>query len=94
VGNGDRSNGYGDEGGRQVMATMAMAMATTLTMATARRWQATKRPMARAARAMMTATKRAMVTVVRAMATVTKRAIVMDREGNVDNGKINGDSNK
>jgi hypothetical protein len=46
MGNGDGSNGYGNKGGVQVMATMAMVTATTRVMATATRWQETKRVMA------------------------------------------------
>ncbi len=53
-----------------------------------------KRVMARAARAMATAAKRAMEMATRAMATATKRAIATDREGNVDNGKSDGDGNE
>ncbi len=72
------------------MTTIAMAMATTHAMVTATRWWATKRAMARAARVMRTATKRARTMAARAMAMAMKRAIVMDREGNVDDGKSNG----
>ncbi len=50
----------------------------------------TKRAMARAARAMTMRTKRAMVTAAKAMAMGTKRAMAMDGEGNVDDGKSNG----
>jgi hypothetical protein len=53
-------------------------------------WQAMKRAMARAARAMMTATKRAMATVAKVMAMATKRAMATIKEGNVDDGKSNG----
>ena len=53
-------------------------------------WWATKRPMARVARAMRTATKRAMAMVAKVMATATKRAMAKVGEGNVDNGKSNG----
>jgi hypothetical protein len=41
VGNGDGSDGYGNEGGGLAMSTLAMAMATKCTMATATRWRAT-----------------------------------------------------
>ena len=76
------------------MATIAMVMAATYTMTTATRWQAMKRAMARVARAMMTATKRAMAMAARAMATAMKNAIAMDGEGNVDDGKSDGNGNK
>jgi hypothetical protein len=61
VGDGDGSDGYGDEGGGRTMATMAMT--------------ATKRAMVRAAKAMATASKRAMARAARAMATVSKTAL-------------------
>ncbi len=76
------------------MATIVMAIATTRAMAMATRWWATKRAMARVARAMTTAAKRAMATAARAMATATKRAITTDKEGNVDNDKSDGDGDK
>ncbi len=44
-----------DEDGGQATETMVMGMATTWVMATVMRWQAMKRVMARAARAMATA---------------------------------------
>ncbi len=53
------------------METIAMAMTTMRAMAIAIRWQATKRVMTRAARAMMMAKKRARVTVARAMVMAT-----------------------
>ncbi len=49
------------------MAIIAVAMATIRVMEMATRWQATKRAMARAAKAMTTATKRAMAMAARAM---------------------------
>ncbi len=71
-----------------------MAIETTRTMAMAIRWWASKRAMARVARAMTTASKRAKAMASRAMATATKRAIMTDGEGNVDNGKSNGNNDK
>ncbi len=76
------------------MATIAMAVATTLAMAMGTRWGAMKRAMARVARAMMTATKRAMAMAARAMVMATKRATATDGEGNVNNCKSNGDGNE
>ncbi len=64
------------------MATMAMATATKCVKAMVTRWRATKKAMARGARAMTTATKRAMASVAMAMATMTKRANAMDGESN------------
>jgi hypothetical protein len=46
------------------------------------------------ARAMAIVTKRARARVARAMAMVAKRVIATDGEGNVENGKSNGDSNE
>ncbi len=68
------------------MATLAMTTATKHVMVTATRWWATKRAMARAARAMTMATKRAMATVARGMVTASKRA---KGNGNKE-GKGNG----
>ncbi len=70
------------------MATILMAMATTRTLATATRWRALKRAMARVARAMTVAMA------ARAMATAMKKATAMDGEGDVDNGKSNSYSDK
>jgi hypothetical protein len=53
-------------------------------------WRATKSAMARAARAMAMATKRAMAMAANLMMTATKRAMAMVGEGNVNNGKSNG----
>jgi hypothetical protein len=69
-----------------VMETIAMVMATTCTMTMAMRWQAMKRAMARAARAMRTATKRAMVTAARAMVMVTNEGKGGKGEGHNDKG--------
>jgi hypothetical protein len=54
----------------------------------------TKRVMARGARATTTATKRAMAMAARAMATAMKSTITMNREGNVDDGKGDGNGNE
>ncbi len=50
-GEGGKSKGDGNKDGGQALGTMAMAMATTRPMATMMRRWATKRAMARAARA-------------------------------------------
>jgi hypothetical protein len=94
VGDGDQSNGYGNEGGEQAMATMAMVMVTKRAMVMATRWWATKRPIATVARAMKMATKRAIALAARAMATKTERAKATDREGNGDGGKSDGNDNE
>ncbi len=78
-GKGRKSNGNGDKGGRQAIATMAMVTATTRVMETAMRWRATKRVMARAARAIavamrMAGDKRAMARAARAMVTAMRAA--------------------
>jgi hypothetical protein len=57
VGNGNGSNGYGDEGGGQAIATMAMATAATHLMAFATMWQETKKAMVRATWVIATATR-------------------------------------
>jgi hypothetical protein len=68
------------------METMATVTATrgALTMAT--RWQATKRVMARVARAMTTAKKRAMVTAARVMVMATNEDKGGKGEGHGDKG--------
>ncbi len=76
LGNGNGSDGYGDEGSGNGDGN------NTCNGDGNEGWRVTKRAMARAARAMTMATKRAMATVAKAMAMVG--------EGNVDNGKSNG----
>jgi hypothetical protein len=84
MGDGNRSNGYNDEGGRNGGGN------STCNCNGNKGWWATKRAMVRAARAMTTATKRAMATVAKVMAMATKRAMAMVGEGNVNNGKSDG----
>jgi hypothetical protein len=76
------------------MATMAMVKATKCLMTTATMWWATKKEIARAARAMTMATKRAMAMAARVMVMATKTAKAADREGNCNGGKSDGDGNK
>ncbi len=76
------------------MATIAIATVTARAIATALRWWATKRAMGRVARAMRMVAKRAMAKTKRARVTATKRAITTDREGNINDGKSDGDGNK
>ncbi len=84
MGNGDRSNGYRDEGGGD-------GNSNNMRNGNGNEgWRVMKSMMARAARAMTTATKRAMAAEGKVIATATKRATAMVGEGNVDNGKSNG----
>ncbi len=63
------------------MATMAMETASTPAMATAMKWRAMKRAIARAARAMIMAMKKTMSVAARAIAMATKRAMATDGDG-------------
>ena len=84
MGNGDVSDGYGVEGGGDGDGN------NTRNGDGNKGWRAMKRAMARAARAMMTATKRAMATAAKVMVMVTKRAMATAGEGDVNNGKRDG----
>jgi hypothetical protein len=69
MGNGNGSNGYSNKGGGHGDGV------NTRNEDGNKGWRATKRAMARAARAMTTAMKRAIATAAKVMATVTKRAM-------------------
>ncbi len=84
VGDGNRSNGYGNKGDSNCNGD------NTRNGNGNKGWQATKRAMARAARAITTATKREMATAAKVMVTAKKRAMAMVGEGNVNDGKSNG----
>jgi hypothetical protein len=84
MGNGDRSDGFGNEGGGDCNGD------NTRDGKGNDGWRATKRAMARAARAMTMSTKRAMAMAAKVMVTVMKRAMVMVGESNVNDGKSNG----
>jgi hypothetical protein len=84
MGDGNGSNGYGNKVGGDGDGD------NTCDGNGNKVWWATKMPMARVARAMRMATKKAMATVAKVMAMATKRAMAKVREGNVDDGKSNG----
>ncbi len=72
------------------MEIMAAATATTSAMTTATRWQATKRVMVRAARAMTMVKKRAIVTAARAMVMLTNEGKGGKGEGHGNKGVSRG----
>jgi hypothetical protein len=84
MGNGNRSNGYGDEGSSNGDGD------TTPDGDGNKGWQATKSAMEQAARAMMMAKKSAMATAAKVMAAATKKAMATVGEGDVDDGKSDG----
>ncbi len=81
MGDGDGSDSYGDKGGSDGNCDNMCDGDGN------KKWQATKRAMVRAPRAMTTATKRAMVTAAKVMGTATKRAMSTT-------ARAMGDSNK